>query len=132
MRPASTGLTILLAGVTIISLAAQDHPPAQVRRAATIRTEMVNGREAAAGEVLVKFRGGSPDADLPAIGALADAGAIDRVGRTGVRRVRSRSMTTAALLARLTRHPAVEYVEPNYILHAFADSNDPSFGQLWG
>ena len=83
MRPASTGLTILLAGVTIISLSAQDQSPAQVRRAATIRTEMVNGREAAAGEVLVKFRGGNPAADLPAIGALADAGAIDRVGRAG-------------------------------------------------
>jgi subtilisin family serine protease len=131
MRPAPTGLTILLAGLTVISLSAQNQPP-QARRAATIRTEVVNGREAAAGEVLVKLRGADPAADLRAIGALADAGAIDAVGRAGVRRVRSRSMTAAALLARLAGHPAVEYVEPNYILHAFADTNDPLFPQLWG
>src|SRR5580765_3593750 len=99
MRPASTVLTVLLAGLTAISLSAQNQPPAQAQRAATLRIEMVNGREAAAGEVLVKLRGGNPAADLRAIGALADAGAIDPIGRAGVRRLRSRSMSARALVA---------------------------------
>src|SRR3954468_13903802 len=130
MRPPSIGVTILLASVAAMSLSAQALPP-QARRGAATQVEMVDGREAVAGEVLVKFRG-DPRTDLSDIGAAADAAAIDPVGRGGVRRVRSRSMNTAGLMARLGHHPALAYVEPNYILHAFADPNDPLFPQLWG
>jgi serine protease len=35
-------------------------------------------------------------------------------------------------MARLAKHPAIEYVEPNYIYHVTATPNDPSFGTLWG
>ncbi len=43
------------------------------------------------------------------------------VGRGGLRRLRSRSLDTATLLARLRRHPDVLFAEPNYVVHAMAD-----------
>src|SRR3954469_4671429 len=110
MRPPSIGVTILLASVAAISLSAQALPPQalppqalppQARRGEATRIEMVDGREAVAAEVLVKFRQADPGADLSDIRAVADAAAIDPVGRAGVRRVRSRSMSAAALIARL-------------------------------
>src|SRR3954452_23184368 len=104
MRPPSIGVTILLASVAAISLSAQALPP-QARRGEATRIEMVDGREAVAAEVLVKFRQADPGADLSDIRAVADAAAIDPVGRAGVRRVRSRSMSAAALIARLEHHP---------------------------
>jgi hypothetical protein len=81
--------------------------------------------------VLVKIRRGEA-APCPTSRRARMPARFDAIGRAGVRRVRSRSMSSAALLARLANHPAVEYVEPNYILHATADPNDPSFPQLWG
>jgi len=96
------------------------------------RTERLNGRDVAAGEVLVKFRGPTAAAPLDDIQQQTDAGSIEPVGRTGVRLLRSRSLGAAALVARLTNHPAVLYAEPNYIVHAFTEPNDPSFPQLWG
>lgn len=35
-------------------------------------------------------------------------------------------------MAFLKTHPAVKYVEPNYILHAATVPSDPQFGDLWG
>ena len=131
MRPRPIALTILLATLTVLSLSAQGQPPAPPRGGRAASVEIVDGREAVPGEVLVKIRRGEAAA-VPDIAARADASAIDAIGRAGVRRVRSRSMSSAALLARLANHPAVEYVEPNYIVHATADPNDPSFPQLWG
>ncbi|HYM24676.1 MAG TPA: S8 family serine peptidase, partial [Vicinamibacterales bacterium] len=96
------------------------------------RFDHVNGREAAAGEILVKFRDVPAPAALEAARRLADADAVQPIGRTGLRRVRSRSLDTAALLARFAARADVLYAEPNYILHAFAEPNDPSFPQLWG
>jgi subtilisin family serine protease len=37
-----------------------------------------------------------------------------------------------AAVARYSRHPAVEYAEPNYIVHADVIPNDPRFNELWG
>ena len=114
MRPRPIALTILLATLTVLSLSAQGQPPAPPRGGRAASVEIVDGREAVPGEVLVKIRRGEAAA-VPDIAARADASAIDAIGRAGVRRVRSRSMSSAALLARLANHPAVEYVEPNYI-----------------
>jgi subtilisin family serine protease len=131
MRPRSITLTILLASLSALSLSAQGQRPAPPQRGAA-GIEMIDGREAAAGEVLLKLRAGRGPGAAPEIAGLADASGIDAIGRAGVRRLRSRSMSAAALIARLAHHPAVEYVEPNYIVHSMADPNDPSFPQLWG
>jgi subtilase family serine protease len=57
---------------------------------------------------------------------------VRTVGRTGLRRLRSRSQDTRSLLRLLSTHPAVAYAEPNYIVHTFADPPDPLAPQLWG
>src|SRR6185436_12619632 len=85
-----------------------------------------------AGEVLVRWKTPPQPQDLAAIRALADADTLQAIGRAGVRRVHSRSMNAAALVALLAARTDVAYVEPNYVVHAFADPNDPSFPQLWG
>ncbi len=47
--------------------------------------------------------------------------------------VREKSLTTAALVARLKHDPDVATVEPNYLRHHCAvPPNDPQFPQMWG
>jgi subtilisin-like proprotein convertase family protein/subtilisin family serine protease len=94
--------------------------------------------------ILVKFR------DTPGVTALQDVlGLVDgkiqdanhdrkddrfaRIAQGRLARVEltGRYKATAAL-AQLAKHPAIEYAEYNYIVHALATPNDPSFGELWG
>jgi len=92
----------------------------------------IDGREAVAGEVLVRVR----SSDVGALDVLASAGTdaehIETVGRQGLRRLRSRALTTEQLLATLRANPDIELVEPNYILRVNAIPNDPGFLNLWG
>jgi subtilase family serine protease/subtilisin family serine protease len=104
----------------------------QAQRDAEAGFEQVDGRRVAAREVLVKFRADAQADHLDRIGAVVEADAVQTLGRTGVWRLRSRSVTAASLLRRLANHPDVLYAEPNYVVHAFTDPNDPSFPQLWG
>ena len=87
------------------------------------------GRQVAAGEVLVKFR---DDARRAELGEELDADRDELVGDGSIRRVHSRSHNVEALLARLAARADVEYVEPNYIVYALETPSDPSFGSLWG
>lgn len=96
------------------------------------QVERVNGREAVAGEVLVKLRGLAPAAELAEISALTAAESATPVGLSGVRRLRSQSLSAAALVQLLAEHPYVVYAEPNYIVRALATPNDPLMPQLWG
>lgn len=109
-------------------------PPAPTRGQAPPRFDIqtVDGRDAVAGEALVKFRQQVPAADLPRLAPEIDADAAQPLGRTGLVRVRSRSLSASALVARLASRSDVAYVEPNYIVRAFAPPNDVSFSQLWG
>lgn len=94
--------------------------------------QMVNGREAAPGEALVRFRNARQPANPAALRAQADAQLLESIGGTGVVRVRSRSLDAASLVAVLSRRGDVLYAEPNYIVRTFAQANDASFPQLWG
>ena len=69
---------------------------------------------------------------LSAIGAQTGADAIQTIGRAGLRRIRARALDVPALLRLLANHPDVLYAEPNYLVQAFTEPNDPSFPQLWG
>src|SRR5688500_5354857 len=80
--------------------------------------QLVNGREAVAREVLVKFRNPTVAAALAA--ADADAEAVEPLGSTGLLRLRSRSLTAAALVARFAARSDVLYAEPNYIVHTLS------------
>src|SRR5262245_26945891 len=131
-RPYS--LTARLAAVVILALATLGNPAAlQRRRPGIVRqTSIVNGRVAAAGEVLVKYRRPLAQFERAQLDQQTEADESHPVGRAGLRRVHSRRFDTAALLAFLRSHPDVEYAEPNYIVTADAVPNDTLFGQLWG
>jgi subtilisin family serine protease len=95
--------------------------------------EVIDGHEVASGEVLLKFRRPFPAADRQQLRQQLDADESKEIGRNiGVVRLHSRSFSAESLLAFLRTHPAVEYVEPNYIVRAVATPNDSQFGNLWG
>jgi subtilisin family serine protease len=136
-------LALLCAGLAVIlclrvPVSTQGRPAT----ARALKTVIVNGREAVSGEVLVKFRGAQAPASRAQAVQQADADADEAVGGSGVRRLHSRRLDTAALLALLLKHPDVEYVEPNYIVRALDSEgdvgvqaltpNDPAFPVLWG
>jgi hypothetical protein len=84
------------------------------------------------GELLIGFRGdvsaaGQKDI-LKAIGAAEKKsfkkihGALVHVNASGI----------DATLAKLRKDPRVRYAEPNFIVHADAVPNDPSYSSLWG
>jgi subtilisin family serine protease len=93
---------------------------------------MVNGGEAVAGEVLVKFTRALEQGQQQQLEYQMDADQDEHVGGDGVQRIHSRSYDTDTLLAFLRADSRVAYAEPNYVLHAIAIPNDPQFGQLWG
>src|SRR2546427_557202 len=95
------------------------------------KTEFFQGKEAAANEVLVKFR---PTTFQSVLEAQA-AGEVDEsewVGGTGLLRLHSVSKNVASLVRELSARPDIKYAEPNYIVHATAIPNDARFGELWG
>ena len=117
----------LAAGVAMAAM-----PPTLAQRPAEARTEQFDGREVVRGEVLLKLRGQPVSADLTDLAKLADADGLRPLGRTGIRRLRSRSRDVRALLRLLSNHPAVVYAEPNHIVRALATPPDPLVPQLWG
>lgn len=102
------------------------------QRASRFDREIVNGREVVAGEALVKFRSPMPGAALARLAGEMSADEVRRVGRADAIHLRSRSVSTATLLARLRVRTDVEYAEPNFIIQIDARPNDQHFGQLWG
>lgn len=103
--------------------------------AASYQITIVNGREAVANEVLIKFRELGP-AHIEEIEASRVIRSYRTVGRGEVLRMRSSGMSVQDMIAELGKHPDVEYVEPNYLIRAdqFLTEqvpNDPSFQQQW-
>ena len=94
--------------------------------------EQIDGRQAAAGEVLVKLRGPVPARDLLDITRLADADTVTRWGAPACGGCARGRRTRDPCSGLLSTHPAVAYAEPNYIVHTFADPPDPLAPQLWG
>jgi subtilisin family serine protease len=94
-------------------------------------TEKIGGHDAVANEVLIKFR----DASLQDIEVAKMRGGIvhaKKIGGIGVYRFRSGDKGVATLIELFAGDPGVEYVEPNYILHADGTPADPLYSQLWG
>ena len=130
------------AGGVLLGLTAFAQAPQRVRGLPTV---MVDGREAVAGEVLVRFRPGMAAAALARVAAQAAAETNEPIGRVGFRLFRSRSRGTGALLAFLRQRSEVVYAEPNYVIHAYPGTtvqmqtvaqsvvpNDTFFPLLWG
>ena len=94
-------------------------------------TDQYGGHSVVAQQVLVKFRSVTP-AVIQLFQQLADADEVRQLGGTsGVHLFHSKSKNVVTLLAALQR-AEVLFVEPDYVLHASAVPNDPSFPQLWG
>jgi hypothetical protein len=93
------------------------------------RVGMLDGREVVEGEVIVRYRAqGRIDRERAEL--QADSDAAEQLGRR-LQRLRSRSLTTRELIETLRANPAIELVEPNYIIRANAVPNDPSFGSQY-
>jgi subtilisin family serine protease len=92
-------------------------------------TKFFRGRAAVAGEVIVAFRR-SPD--LVRLRAEIDADTDAPVGAGRLWRAHSRSRSVSSLIAHLTTRSDVLYAEPNYIVQAINEPNDPRFPELWG
>jgi subtilisin family serine protease/subtilase family serine protease len=103
---------------------------AQPRGPRQIATVTVDGHPAVAGEVLVALREDAPPGAWDDLRLLGD-GDVPASGQSRIRRLRSRSLGVAALRARLAAHPAVRYVEPNWVI-TLSESGDPLTPQLWG
>jgi subtilisin family serine protease len=95
------------------------------------KTEVFNGKEVVAGQVLVKFREDAAGS-LAQVEREADIATEKRVGRAGARLLHSRSKNTAALVRELSARADVVYAEPNYVITPAAVPNDPRFSELWG
>ena len=130
MRRISIGATSLLAALAIFALSASTST--QSRRVGRLEVEDVNNRTAVAREVLVKLREPLQQAQLAQMASGVDPESVEIVGRSGILRIRSKSLGAAALLAAFSRRAGVAYAEPNFVVHALTEPNDPQFPQLWG
>lgn len=100
-------------------------------RAGSIDAEVYDGSQAAANQVLVKFR----DAVTPSFRAYlameADADRVEPVGGTGAFVIHSRTLNVSQLLVLAPLLAKVVYAEPDYIVHAQTTPNDPDFPVQW-
>jgi len=83
------------------------------------------------GEVLVKFKSDAPPAGVRAALSAQDVRTVGEVPALGVQRLRVPEGREMAIIAALRHHPLVEYAEPNYIIRAVLDPNDPFFAYQW-
>jgi serine protease len=101
---------------------------------------LYDGREVRDKEVLIKF---GPPLNALSVESLARTVKdmtdgrvkIERVGGLDVFRVTSTDLSVQALIELFNRHKpshAVEYVEPNHVLHLDAAPDDSLFENLWG
>src|SRR5262245_13796805 len=118
--------------LVVVCIAAMAAPSAWAQRGPRFERERVNGRDAVAREVLVKFRDPMLLSDLLDLSAQIDAVSIERIGTTGTLRIRSRSQSAGALMRRLAARADVAYAEPNHVIQIATTPDDPQFPDLWG
>jgi subtilisin family serine protease len=122
---------LVLAAAAVVCAVAAVTPRAEPQRQPGRRRVSIGGRQAIAGEVLVRFAAASRADDRAIVEQQVDAESSETIAHD-VRRVRSRSLDAMTLLRFLHAHPAIAYAEPNYVVHALTTPNDPRFPTLWG
>jgi subtilase family protein/fervidolysin-like protein len=100
--------------------------------AAPIRAAAKPAKEAVPGELLIGFREGVSAAEQQKL--LKKIGALEKRKFKRIRgaMIALRPDAVAHALERLRDDDRVRYAEPNFIVHADALPNDPSFFRLWG
>ena len=126
IRRATSFLTAL--GIFVFSVSTSS----QSRRISNLEVEDIDNRPAVAREVLVKLRERSSCITAAELLLASTPKAWRRwADRASSAFARAR-FRASALIAALSNRADVEYAEPNYVVHAFADPSDPYFPQLWG
>jgi len=124
-----------VAGLLLLMVAALAETPVssqERRQGRRVATTIVDGREAADGEVLIRYHSAESSFARVRAELQADADQVETIGRRGLRRMHSRRHNTRELLALMRANPDVEFVEPNWVIRVDLVPNDPSFGNLWG
>ena len=130
VRPGHVWLLVLLCSAAGWVLSS--HVAAQ-GSAGQRQVERVDGHDAVAGDVIVKYvnpRTAGERAQADAVAATKDEDLGTSGGR--LRHIHSNQFDTATLLNYFRGAPGVEYAEPNYVVYALATPNDPLFPSLWG
>jgi thermitase len=83
------------------------------------------------GQLIVKYNQGTSATRIATIERSAGVTGVDRTILGGARVVSVAGSVTAAV-DRLNRSAAVQYAEPDYLLHTTAVPNDPRFAELYG
>lgn len=90
------------------------------------------------GRAIVQFAPGTSLKEGRSVAAATDATVLREIPRTWVKDgsrtvvVTSATQDSEALVAALRADPAVEYAEPDYVVHTVATPNDAHWGDLWG
>ncbi len=86
-----------------------------------------------AGEILVAFVPKASGGRINAIRKALGATKIKSFSHLGVQHWQlPPELSVAAAVEKLSGNPEVRFAEPNYLLHAHVEPNDPKFGDLWG
>ncbi|GAB4562576.1 MAG: S8 family serine peptidase [Haliangiales bacterium] len=123
---------------------AHEYEPVDDEVAAVSHKLAAAGQDYDASSIIVKFR------DSPSVASASDVAASvgasfqdenrdgrdDRFANVANGRLAkldlSAGVSVEAALVDLSGHPAIEFAEPNYIVHTTLTPNDPDFGQLYG
>ena len=84
------------------------------------------------GEVLIKFKASASAATIDAIRADLGVSSIRRFERIRTEHDRLMVRTVEDAIGRYRNHPAIEFIEPNYIVSAVRTPDDPRFSEMWG
>src|SRR6185295_16972642 len=84
------------------------------------------------GELLIKFRPNARAEERRSLRAQMHAHKLKDFAFIGVEHLKLEGMAVEEAMTRFRHHPLIEYVEPNYKVHALVVPNDPGFSQLYG
>jgi subtilisin family serine protease len=89
--------------------------------------------ERADNQIIVKLKPGIQSTDIDAIQRSLNASVIRHFRLIGAELWKISGVTVEDAIARYASDPRIEYIEPDYIVHALeVIPNDPSFNLLWG
>jgi len=83
-------------------------------------------------EVLIKFKRTAPASERALVRANLHAQTLHDFSRIGVEHLKVQGMTVDQAIQRYRNNPHVEFIEPNYEIHAELVPNDPRFPEMYG